>query len=140
MNSKTYRTHNDLFGFLKWYNHIDYCEIGIGPDGTIYELVCTSHQDMLVHIAYGKHFWEMEEEEVNRIYSEMENFDPLEFLCGKTGCIAVWYYGITIPRQGITDDQFRVIRSLYEHKKISVEMKHKNDLSSGRVGYGKIGR
>lgn len=132
-----YRHHTCLDSFIAEYNHINYCEIGILPDGSVLELVCTSHQEMLFHVAYGKFVWELEDAERFDIEKEMGGMDFLEFLCSKTGCCTVWYYTMAIPRQGITDAQFLTIRKLYEAEKIDINMKSK-DVLPNNVGYHKV--
>ena len=131
-----YKIHNDINQFIVDYDHINYCEIAIGPDGLIYELVNSSHQDMLVHIAFGKFWWQMDESEVNSIYSELLNAEPLEYLCAKTGCCALWWYYMAIPRQGITEVQFDVIRRLYDAGKHKVNLTSMAEFPEN-VGYSK---
>jgi len=136
-----YKTHLCIDTFVKEYNHINYCEIAIGPEGEIHQLVNTSHQDMLCHIAYGKCWYEMTEEEAEKTYKELGDQDVLEFLVNKTGCCALWYYSMTIPRKGITEKQLSVINRLYRESKTKVNMKSTSpqDLPPN-IGFQKIGR
>jgi len=83
----------------------------------------------------------MTEDEVEKTYKELGNQDVLEFLVNKTGCCALWYYSMTIPRYGITEKQLTVINRLYRENKTEVNMNSTSTTNlPPNIGFQKIGR
>ena len=70
------QTHKNTF--------VDYLELIIRPDGTP-EYATPSHMMKLAEI-YGKSMDDIYEE----YYQEQLGQDGIDYLCAKTGCIAVW--------------------------------------------------
>lgn len=91
------RTHKATF--------INYLELIVRPDGTP-EYATPSHMMKLAEI-YGKSMDDIYEE----YYQEQLGQDGIDYLCAKTGCIAVWNNRV----QGIPNEaQSTALRQLQE--------------------------
>ena len=91
------RTHKSTF--------VDYLELIIRPDGTP-EYATPSHMMKLAEI-YGKSMDDIYEE----YYQEQLGQDGIDYLCIKTGCVAVWNNRV----QGIPNEaQSTALRQLQE--------------------------
>lgn len=94
--------------FISQYNHINYCEIVILPDGYIMKAI-PSHTEVLIEMWCKKH---------NKTRNELKGLliisddSPLGFLCDTLQCIAVWYSQIKCPKSGINKIQLDVLQRL----------------------------
>ena len=108
----------DFYSFFKHYNHINYCEIVIYPDGTVAE-AAPSHQEKLIKILTNK--LQNNREEIRELFlsgqEETDNFQ--QWLLEETGCVSVWFYHLSFPSI-VTKEQVKTIKLLIQNGKVDM--------------------
>lgn len=97
--------------FIENYNHINYCEVIIYPDGTIEEARPSHTESLMRYMALPRDI----------IYEMIPISDsPISWLVRKSECVAVWYEHQLLPFEGITKAQGYVLKELATANKIKL--------------------